>query len=98
MINEQDEARAVEEFSEWLHENSLANREEPKEKKEIQVELYNKYLLTIEEASMYFGIGQSKLRNMLSTDPYNTYTLKNGRKTLIKRVVFEQYLNAASSI
>jgi len=79
--------------------NSLPSEpESTPEKPKIHIDVKDKYLMTIEEASEYFNIGQSKLRNMIKLDPYNNYTIKNGNRTLIKRFVFEDYLDSCSSI
>lgn len=57
-----------------------------------------KFLLTFDEAASYFGIGRNKLRNMASYGDPPAWILYNGRKTLIKRVLLEQYLLDAETI
>lgn len=54
--------------------------------------LSEKYNLTIKEAAEYFNIGENKLREMTKEDGCN-FVLYIGKKTLIKRPVFEEYLN-----
>lgn len=66
--------------------------------KENRVPLWHKYMLTITEASEYFGIGEKKLRWMIQENNKADYVLNNGVKVLIKRVKFEQYLDGAYSI
>ena len=66
--------------------------------KAIFVPVSDKYGLTIEEAAAYFGIGEEKIRKLLSNNPDADYLLKNGRKTIIKRKRFEEYLNNIDSI
>lgn len=64
----------------------------------IRVPIYQKFLLTVDEANEYFGIGESKLRTMISNDPDAEYLLHNGTKVLIKREMFEQFINDSYSI
>ena len=66
--------------------------------KAIFVPVSDKYGLTIEEAAAYFGIGEEKIRKLLSNNPDADYLLKNGRKSVIKRKLFEEYLNNIDSI
>lgn len=66
--------------------------------KAIIVPVCDKYGLTIEEAAAYFGIGEEKIRKLISNNPDADYLLKNGRKSVIKRKLFEEYLNNIDSI
>ena len=66
--------------------------------KAIIVPVSEKFCLTIEEAASYFGIGEGKIRKLISSNPNADYLLKNGRKTVIKRELFEEYLNGIDSI
>ena len=47
---------------------------------------------------MSFNIGQSKLRTMISLDPEQDYLLRNGRKVMIKRRKFQDYIESVYSI
>lgn len=58
----------------------------------------DKFALTLEEASSYFGIGTSKLRSLTDEKQCEPYVLWNGTKRLIKRRAFEQYLEQLYSI
>lgn len=62
-----------------------------------EVPVWEKCTLTIEEAAAYFGIGQNKLRE-LTEDPNCKFVLWVGTKRLIKRKLFEQYLDHAFSV
>lgn len=66
--------------------------------KEISVPLWEKYTLTIAEASQYFGIGEKKLRQMVQENDTADFLLNNGVKVLIKRVKFEQFIDETCSI
>lgn len=61
------------------------------------IPLWEKRMLTLEEASALFGIGINKLRS-LSDDSNCTFVLWNQSKRLIKRVQLEEYLGKAYSI
>ena len=54
--------------------------------------LSEKYLLTIDEAAQYFNIGVNKIRE-LTKDPTCVFAVFIGKKCLIKRTLFEQYLD-----
>lgn len=62
-----------------------------------EVPVWEKCTLTIEEAAAYFGIGQNKLRE-LTEDPNCKFVLWVGTKRLIKRKLFEQYLDSSFSV
>ena len=52
----------------------------------------NKYNLTIKEASEYYNIGENKLRGLIKQDCCE-FVLYIGKKALIKRKQFEEYLD-----
>ena len=61
------------------------------------VPLWEKSLLTLEEAAAYSGIGINKLRTM--TDDKNcSFVFWNQSKRMIKRVKLDEYLDKAWSI
>lgn len=64
----------------------------------LNVPLYEKYGLTVTEATEYFGIGDKKLRQIAADNPTADFLLHIGVKTLFKRVLFEKYLDETSSI
>lgn len=64
------------------------------------VPVSEKYLLTVKEASLYFGIGVNKLYRILR-DAKNSgqdFIVLNGARFMIIRKKFEEYLNNAESI
>jgi len=65
---------------------------------EIGVQVKDKYCLTIEEATHYFGIGEKKLRRLVNDNLDAGFVIQNGVKILIKRQRFEQFLDKLSSI
>lgn len=60
--------------------------------------LWYKYSLTIREASEYFNLGEKKLRQIIQEQPQEDFILNNGTKVLIKRVKFEQFIDAVSCV
>lgn len=65
---------------------------------ENQVPIKDKFCLTIDEASEYFGIGEKKLRKIVSENLESDFVIQNGVKYLIKRKRFESFLNEISAI
>ena len=61
------------------------------------VRLSEKWLLTITEASQYFGIGQGTLKR-ISDDPQCDFVLWIGRKRMFKRVQLEGFLDKTWSL
>lgn len=58
--------------------------------------LSDKYLLSVSEATRYFGINSAKIRNM--SKEYVGVSLYNGKKLMIKRVAFEKLLDGLDNI
>lgn len=58
----------------------------------------NRYVLSVEEASLYFRIGQTKLKAMIDQEPTAEYILWNGNRALIKRKRFEEFIDNAVSV
>ena len=63
-----------------------------------QVQIKDKFCLTIEEASEYFNIGEKKLRKIVSENLDSGFIIQNGVKFLVKRKQFENFLNDLTSI
>ena len=63
----------------------------------INVSISEKPNLTVEEAAVYFSIGENKLRELTDKSDCN-FVLFVGRKRLIKRKQFESFLEASYSI
>ena len=49
------------------------------------VPIWEKYTLTIEEASKYFRIGENKLRKLAEENPAAGWVIMNGNRIQIKR-------------
>ena len=65
--------------------------------KNLEVPIWEKEFLTILEASHYFNIGINKLREMTEEDDCK-FVIYVGRKRLIKKKIFAQYLEKAFSV
>jgi len=64
----------------------------------MDIPFWEKYSLTIEEASSYFRIGENKLRRIMSETPDAPFILRNGNRIQIKRRLFEAYLDECELI
>ena len=62
------------------------------------IPIKDKFCLTIDEASEYFGIGEKKLRKILAENLNSDFVIQNGVKYLIKRKRFEVFLDEISAI
>lgn len=63
-----------------------------------KIPYWEKYTLTVDEASDYFRIGKTKLRNLINQDKDAEYLLWNGNRPQIKRILFEQFIDKTNSI
>lgn len=57
------------------------------------IPLWKKYTLSVDEASVYFRIGDKKLRKLIEENPNAEYLLWNGSRPLIKRRMFEKFVD-----
>jgi len=55
------------------------------EKNYLDVPVWRRYTLTIEEAARYYHIGEGKLRMLIDTHPNADFYVMNGNRALIKR-------------
>lgn len=65
--------------------------------RKVEIPIWEKINLTVEEASVYSNIGRDKIYG-LTNEPNCKFLLKNGRVTLIKRKAFEEFLSQKSVI
>lgn len=65
---------------------------------ENKVPLWEKYILTIQEAAEYFHIGEKKLRKLVEERMDADYLIINGNRVMIKRKLFEKYLDESTSV
>jgi len=62
-----------------------------KEKKEVP--LWEKYALTITEASQYFNVTRNRIYRMIEKDKDAPFIIRDGKHLLIKRRMLEEYLD-----
>ena len=65
--------------------------------KPIEIPIYQKQNLTIEEAAVYSNIGRNKLRE-ITEDEKCLFVLWVGGKRLIKRKLFDEFIEKVYSI
>lgn len=61
--------------------------------KDILVPVWEKYSLSIEEAAVYFRIGENNIRNIINQNPDADFWFWNGNRKQIKRKLFEKYMD-----
>ena len=57
------------------------------------VPIWEKYTLTIEEASKYFRIGEKKLRKIAEENQTASWVIMNGNRVEIKRKQFDKIID-----
>ena len=62
------------------------------------VTIWEKYTLTIEEASKYFRIGEKKLRKLAEENLDAGWVIVNGNRVQIKRKQFEKIIDTLDEI
>ena len=62
------------------------------------VPIWEKYTLTIEEASKYFRIGENKLRKLAEENIGSNWVIMNGNRMQIKRKHFEKIIDKLDAI
>ena len=59
---------------------------------------WEKYMLTLREAAEYFHIGEKKMRQIVDDNLDANFLLESGNRIMIKRKLFEEYLDRATVI
>lgn len=62
------------------------------------VPIWEKYTLTIEEASKYFRIGENKLRKLAEEKPTAGWVILKGNRIQIKRKQFKKIIDTLDAI
>ena len=62
------------------------------------VPIWERYTLTIEEASKYFRIGEKKLRKLAEENINSGWVIVNGNRVQIKRKQFEKIVDTLDVI
>ena len=66
--------------------------------KKMEIPIWEKYALTIDEAALYFRIGENAIRRIISENQNANFWFMIGNRKLIKRVLFEEYMNGVTVI
>ena len=59
---------------------------------------WEKYMLTLREAAEYFHIGEKKMRQIVEENMDAEFLLTSGNRIMIKRKLFEKFLDSSSVI
>ena len=60
------------------------------------IPIWERYLMTVIEASEYYHIRENKLRNIIETHPNADFLIMNGNRYLINKKLFEDFLSESS--
>lgn len=55
-------------------------------------------MLTVKEAAEYFHIGEKKMRSIVEENIGANYLITSGNRVMIKRKIFEAYLDSLSVV
>lgn len=66
--------------------------------KQTDIPIWERYTLTIEEASKYFRIGENKLRRLAEENKNANWLIMNGIRIQIKRKQFEKIIDTLDAI
>ena len=64
----------------------------------LNINISERYTLSVDEAAVYFRRGENKLRRLISENKDADFILWNGNRPQIKRKKFEQYIDKLSII
>ena len=64
----------------------------------IEIPYWEKYMLTLREAAEYFHIGEKKMRQIVEENTDARFLLESGNRVMIKRKLFEEFLDHSSVI
>lgn len=74
------------------HDNGVI-RTKKVDDRSIQIPIWEKYALTIKEAAEYYSIAETRLREFVMSNRNKAFVLKAGGRLLIKRRLFEEFLD-----
>ena len=66
--------------------------------KQTDIPIWERYTLTIEEASKYFRIGENKLRRLADENKNADWLIMNGNRIQIKRKQCEKIIDKLDAI
>lgn len=69
-----------------------------REARRASIVFYEKYMLTVDEACVYYHIGERKMAELIRNNPTEMWILRNGKRTMIKQALFTKWLDKQSEI
>ena len=66
--------------------------------KQTDIPIWERYTLTIEEASKYFRIGENKLRRLAEENKNANWLIMNDNRIQVKRKQFEKIIDTLNAI
>ncbi len=78
--------------------DDLEVKAEENSPKNYGLPLNQKFSLSVEEAAVYFGIGERRLRQIASEHMGEDFILEIGSHLRFKRALFEQFLNKTTTV
>ena len=66
--------------------------------RQTDIPIWERYTLTIEEASKYFRIGENKLRRLAEENKNANWLIMNGNRIQVKRKQFEKIIDTLNAI
>lgn len=66
--------------------------------KQTDIPIWERYTLTIEEASKYFRIGENKLCRLAEENKNANWLIMNGNRIQVKRKQFEKIIDTLNAI
>ena len=80
------------------HDRGVLRTRKVDDRQSIQIPIWEKYALTVKEASEYYNIAETKLRDYLLANRDAPFVLKGGARLLVKRKMFEMFLDESNII
>lgn len=63
-----------------------------------EIPIWERYVLTVEEAAQYFHVGENRIRALILEEPTANFYFRNGNRILIKRKLFESFIDMAEAV
>ena len=74
------------------HDNGVV-RNKKVDDRSFKIPVWEKYALTIKEAAEYYNIAETRLRDFVMSNRTKQFVLKAGGRLLVKRKIFEAFLD-----
>ena len=80
------------------HDRGVLRKKKVDDRQSIKIPIWKKYALTVKEAAEYYNIAETKMRDFLLENRNMPFVLKGGARLLVKRKMFEEFLDQNSTI